>query len=156
VTYTIHLAPTHHLIYADLSRFAYEAPTTPGSPANPRRRFVVSPASLARASDNGFSPALLAHWYVKRTGAEMPPAVRLLLMAAGGRPSGLSARRPLVLEAPSPQWLDGLLQHPATRRLLAERLGPTAVVIPEDSLDAFRRALLGLGLSVELEPKPHE
>ncbi len=141
VTLTLDLARSDLLIDAELSRFADEQPIEPrpaslpgsGSPGNPRRRFLVSPASLARAAENGLSPAILAHWYMKRTGAEMPPAVRLLLLAASGRPAPLAAHRPLILRAPSMQWLDGLMQHPATRDYMGERLGPTAVIIPEEA-----------------------
>ncbi len=159
VTLTLDLARSDLLIDAELTRFAVEQPSgatsasSSDSPGNPRRRFVVSPASLARAAENGLSPALLAHWYVKRTGAETPPAVRLLLLAASGRPTPLTAQRPLVLHAPSAQWLDGLLQHPATCNHLGERLGPTTAVIPDESLEAFRRALKDLGLFLEVEPR---
>jgi hypothetical protein len=161
VTLTLDLARSDLLIDAELTRFAVEQPSaatsasapSSDSPGNPRRRFLVSPESLARAAENGLSPALLAHWYAKRTGAEMPPAVRLLLLAASGRPAPLEARRPLILHAPSAQWLDGLLQHPATRSHLGERLGPTTAIIPDESLEAFRLALTGLGLFLEVEPR---
>ncbi len=161
VTLTLDLARSDLLIDAELSRFTVEQPSASTSssaspsesPGNPRRRFLVSPATLARAAENGLSPALLAHWYMKRTGAETPPAVRLLLLAASGRTPPLTARRPLILHAPSAQWLDGLLQHPATSAHLGERLGPTTAVVPDESLEAFRRALTGLGLSLDVEPR---
>jgi hypothetical protein len=161
VTLTLDLARSDLLIDAELARFADELPPAAASapaagqdsPGNPRRRFVVSPASLARAAENGYSPALLAHWYVKRTGAEMPPAVRLLLLAEHGRSTPLTAHRPLVLQVPSAQWLDGLLQHPATRDYLGERLGPTTVIIPDELIVPFRRALEGLGLGLEVEAR---
>jgi hypothetical protein len=54
-----------------------------------------------------------------------------------------------VLRVPSAEVLDGLAQHPATRDLLGPRLGPTAVVIPEDSLDRFLRAVGRLGLAFD-------
>ena len=158
MTLTLDLARSDLLVDAELTRFADEQPSAARSsspshsPGNPRRRFVVSPASLARAAENGLSPALLAHWYVKRTGAEMPPAVRLCSWRRAG-PGPLTAHRPLILHAPSAHWLDGLLQHPATCDHLGERLGPTTAVIPEESLDAFRRALTRLGLFLEVEPR---
>jgi hypothetical protein len=161
VTLSLDLARSDLLVDAELSRFADERASTPGSllpeerdsPGNPRRRFVVSPASLARAAENGFSPALLAHWYVRRTSSEMPPAVRLLLAAASPRQAPLVARRPLILQAPSAQWLDGLLQHPATRPHLGPRLGPTTAIIPDLAVAPFRRALESLGLALEIEPR---
>jgi hypothetical protein len=159
VTLTLDLARSDLLIDAELARLADELPpaaaTAPtagqGALANPRRRFVVSPSSLARATENGLSPALLAHWYMKRTGAEIPPAVRLLLLTEQARSTPLAAHRPLVLQVPSAQWLEGLLQHPATRDYLGQRLGPTTIIIPDERLAPFRRALEGLGLRLEVE-----
>jgi hypothetical protein len=162
VSLGLDLARSDLLIDAELERLAEEQPSPhrasgSSAPGNPRRRFLVTPASLARALEQGMTPALLAHWYVKRTGAEMPPAVRLLLMAAStraqGEPSPLSARRILILKTPSSQWLDGLLQHPTTRDYLGERLGPTAAIIPDVMLGPFRRALAALGLALEAESR---
>ena len=92
--------------------------------------------------------AILAHWYARRTGAEIPPAVRLMLQAATARLAPLATSRPILLHTPSAEMLDGLLQHPATRSHLGERLGPTAVIVPEHALEPLRRALRGLGLSL--------
>ena len=43
---------------------------------------------------------------------------------------------------------DGLLQHPATRDLLGERLGPTAVTVSEDTVETLRIVLAELGISL--------
>ena len=67
------------------------------------------------------------------------------------RTPALVTSRPLILQAPTAQWLDGLIQHPATRDYLGERLGPTAVIIPDSLLEPFRRALGGLGLSLDAD-----
>jgi hypothetical protein len=37
----------------------------------------------------------------------------------------------LVLTLPNPEFLDGLLQHPATSPWPGDRLGPTAVVVEQ-------------------------
>ena len=89
-----------------------------------RRQFVVTPASLRRGMDRGMSAAQLAEWYTRRTGGEVPPAVRLLLAAKTSRIPALKAARMLVLNLPTAELLDGLLQHPATGPLLGRRLGP--------------------------------
>jgi hypothetical protein len=151
VTLTLDLARSDLLVDAELARFADERTAVPAresTPTNPRRRFVVSAASLARAAEDGLGMAYLAHWYARRTGAEMPPAVRLLLLAAASKVPPMATSRPLLLHTPSADLLDGLLQHPATGIHLGERLGPTTVVVPDGSLDAFRRALAGLGLRI--------
>jgi hypothetical protein len=164
ITLSLDLARSDLLIDAELARFADELEPTVamgpasghGAPANPRRRFVVTPASLARAMANGFSPEVLTHWYAKRTGAEMPPAVRLLLLAEHARATPLSVSRPLVLHVPSVHWLDGLLQHPTTREYLGQRLGPTTVIIREDLLAPFRRVLESFGLVLKIESRADE
>ena len=47
---------------------------------------------------------------------------------------------------------DGVTQWPATAALVAERLGPTAVVVEADHLEAFRGVLAEIGVPLELEP----
>ena len=105
--------------------------------------------SLARAAESGFTATQLAQWYHRRTGADIPPAVRLLLAARASRVAPLATSRPLILHAPSAEILDGLAQHPETRDLLGERLGPTSVVISDELLPSFRSALERLGLSLD-------
>jgi hypothetical protein len=76
-----------------------------------------------------------------------------MLLVASSRPPGLEAARPLVLRTPTAEVLDGLAQHPETRDLLGDRLGPTAAVIPDPAMAAFRRALGRLGLSLGEEER---
>jgi hypothetical protein len=152
VTITLDLARSDLLVDAELSRFADEQPPASGhgeSSAGPRRRFVVSAASLARAAENGLGMPYLSLWYDKRTNAEMPPAVRLLLLAQTAKVPPLETSRPLLLHTPSADLLDGLTQYPATAPLLGDRLGPTTIVVPEESRDALKRALAELGLVLD-------
>ena len=157
VSLSLDLARSDLLVDAELARFTDEQPADPGRPSltGPRRRFLVSSASLARAAESGLTPALLSHWFQRRTGGDIPPALRLVLAARSSRVPPLTTSRPLVLHAPSAETLDGLAQHPETRDLLGDRLGPTSVVIPDASLGPLRLALerLGLGLDVE-DPSP--
>ena len=106
-----------------------------------RRHFRISGASLARGIDAGITAATLAAWFPRRTGAELTPAVRLMLLAAASRVGPVTAERPLVLRTTSAEVLDGLVQHPETASLLGERLGPTAVMVPDANLRALRDAL---------------
>jgi hypothetical protein len=158
ITLSLDLARSDLLVDAELARFADET-THALAPlalvgadlrtAGARRRFMVSAGSLARAESTGLSASSLAQWYLRRTGTELPPAVRLLLVAHGPRAAPLSVSRPLVLTAPSEEILDGLVQHPETRNHLGVRLGPTSVVVPEGALDELRAALEQLGLSLD-------
>ena len=155
VSLTLDPARSDLLVDAELSRFADEPSGAPrgGTTSALRRRFVVTADSLARAADSGMSEAILAHWFPRRTGGEIPPAIRLLLLAAGPRVPALTAARPLVLRTPTVELLDGLVQHPDTRNLLGERLGPTAITIPEEALPDFRLAIARLGFPVEEDMK---
>lgn len=157
VSLTLDLARSDLLVDAELARFTDEQPAEPGraSLTGPRRRFLVSSASLARAAESGLTPALLAHWFQRRTGHDIPPAVRLILSARSARVPPLTTSRPLVLHSPSAETLDGLAQHPETRDFLGDRLGPTSVVIPDASLGPFRLALERLGLTLDIDaPTP--
>jgi hypothetical protein len=56
----------------------------------------------------------------------------------------------MILKLPTAELLDGLLQHPATSAWLGDRLGPTAVVIPEDHLAGLRKALQDIGIVLDV------
>jgi hypothetical protein len=150
VTLALDVSRSDLFVEAELIRFAEEVGLADSRQATslPRRRFQVTPASLSKAVDEGFSPASLTRWFLERTGGEIPPAVRLLLHAVGPNVEPLQATRPLVLHVPSADVLDGLTQHPATRDALGQRLGPTTVIVPDNSVDLLRRGLESLGLSL--------
>jgi hypothetical protein len=154
---TLALDPTRSdlLIDPELARIADELPRGSSARAldsgTPARRYVVSSASIARAIDLGVTPAQIADWFVRRTGAAPSAAIKLLLGSYSGSPRILRARRTLVLHVPSAELLDGLLQHPATRSLLGDRLGPTTVAMADDHLEALRTVLNDLGVELELE-----
>jgi hypothetical protein len=151
---TLALDPTRSdlLIDAELSRIADELTagrSTRGAEAQPwGRKYVVTAASLARAAELGITPAQVADWFVRRTGSPPPPAIRLLLRSTSPAPTVLKTRRMIVLSTPSPELLDGLIQHPATRPLLGDRLGPTAAAVPEDQIDALRDVLRSLNVEL--------
>jgi hypothetical protein len=147
VSMTLDPARSDLLVAAELSRFADEP--SPAGAAPPR--FVVTAASLRRGLSRGLDRHQLAAWYARRTGGEIPPAVRLLLAPLEARVAPLKPRRRVVLVMPAAELLDGLLQHPATSPWLGDRLGPTAVVIPEQHLPALQGALKGLGIPLEAE-----
>lgn len=135
-------------IDAEILRFADELPKTGG---DPRRRFRVSRGSLARAVEDGLTAASLSQWFLRRAGTDTPPATRLLLQACEPNRKPLVASRPIVLQTPSADWVDGLLQHPDTAKYLGDRLGPSAILVPEAALPGLKRALDGLGLPLKID-----
>jgi hypothetical protein len=146
VSLALDLGRSDLLVDAELARFADEARVA--TRADGRRRFVVSASSLHRGAEAGVS-STLARWFPLRTGGPLPPAIRLLLGAAAGNAPPLGTSRPIVLRAASHEWLDGLIQHPLTRSLLGDRLGPTAVIVPEEAIETLRRVVEELGLRWE-------
>jgi Helicase conserved C-terminal domain len=154
VTLALDPARSDLLVEAELARFADLLPPlhSEREPARTpeRRQFIVTPASLRRGMNRGVSATQLVEWYSRRTGGEVPPAVRLLLAAKTSRIPALKAARMLVLNLPTVELLDGLVQHPATGPLLGWRMGPSAVEIAEDRLAPLQKALKELSIDLRL------
>jgi Helicase conserved C-terminal domain len=152
---TLSLDPSRSdlLVEAELSRFADPLPSTHTErehrAGSEHRQFLVTLASLRRGMARGISSAQLAEWYLRRTGGEVPPAIRLLLLAKASRVPALKATRMLVLDLPNAELLNGLLQHPATAPLLGRRLGPSAVTIVDTHLPSLQKALKDLGIDLQ-------
>ena len=162
VTLALDLGRSDLQVDAELARFADEiaapARTHQDTTTSPRRWFEVTPSSLSRAAGNGMTIAAMSRWFEQRTGEPVPAAVRLLLHAADPTAPPFTTARPVVMTTPTPELLDGLLQHPATGGYLEDRLGPTTVIIPDDAVDDLRAALANLGLTLGglgiLPPRP--
>jgi hypothetical protein len=152
VTLILDPARSDLLIDAELVRFADELPDGSSARgfAEPKgRRYLVSPASLSRAAAIGITSAQIAEWFVRRTSSPPSPALKLLLRPMLATPLTLKAKRMLVVTTPTAEMADGLLQHPATRDLLGERLGPTAVTVSEDALETLGTVLQELGIRLD-------
>jgi hypothetical protein len=54
-----------------------------------------------------------------------------------------------VVKLPTTEVADGVTQWPRTRALVAERLGPLAVVVEEENFEAFKAALAEAGVRIE-------
>jgi hypothetical protein len=141
VTLTVDLARSDLLLETELPRFAEPLG---GGTVNGRRQYRLTPASLAAAREQGMNATVLEGWFQQRTGQPLTAAARLLL--TGARSPAPRLRRHLVLHVASAELADGLLQWPQTRALIADRLGPTALVVEEDLLDELRRRLVEAGI----------
>jgi hypothetical protein len=146
VTLSLDVGRSDLFVDAEIARLAEELPRRDFADLA-RRRFRVTAASLVRAAADGLTTAALTRWFRQRTGGEVPPAILLLLYAVGPHPQPLRASRPLVVTTPTPEVLDGLLQHPETRGYLGPRLGPTTVIVPDEAIEGLRRSLAALGLA---------
>jgi hypothetical protein len=142
VTLTVDAAQADLLLEAEIGRYAEplhsEVPSI--------RRFRLSPQSLRRATEAGLALAEIDTWFGDRTGSPLSPAGRLFLLASQVPPPTTAMR--LVVQFASAEIADGVMQWPETRRLIAERLGPTAIVVEEENLEAFRAALAEVGVGL--------
>jgi hypothetical protein len=143
------------LVEAEIARFADELPSirTPESRADeaPVRRFVVTSGSLDRGLARGLDIAHIDDWYQRRTGDNIPPAVRLMLAPRGSKIPPLMANRRLILTLPNADLLDGLIQHPATAPWLGDRLGPKTITVPDEKLESLQKALKSLGIAIKAD-----
>jgi hypothetical protein len=146
VTLTIDQTRSDLLVETELQRFA--DPLGTGG-QNGTRSYRVTPAAARRARTQGLTIALLDTWFQQRTGFPLPAASRLLFEAADA--GAVQLRRLLVLNAPTPEMVEGLLQWPQTRALIEGRLGPMAVIVAEKNAAVLSERLRELGMQVESE-----
>ena len=142
VTLTVDTPQADLLLEAEIRQLAEPLPVE----SNGTLRFRLTPASLRRALEGGRTLAELDAWFLERSGAPLSSAGRLLLL--GSQLPAPQAVRLLVVKLPTVEIADGLMQWPATRSLVAERLGPLAVSVAEEQFDALREALKEVGVTV--------
>jgi len=140
VTLTVDTPQADLLLEAEIGQFAEALPIE----QNGTRKFRLTPATLRGALAAGRPLADIDQWFLERTGAPLSAAGRLLLL--GGQLPPPQAARLLVVKFPTVEITDGVVQWPNTRALVAERLGPLAVVVEEESFEAFRAALADVGV----------
>ena len=143
VTLTVDAAQADLLLDAEIGRYAEPVAGDPPGV----RRFRLTPASVRRSAEAGLSFADIDGWFAERTGGPLPPAGRLFLF--GGKVAPPAVARRLVVEFSSTELADGVMQWPPTRRLVADRLGPTAVAVDDAAFEPLRRALAEVGVVLE-------
>jgi hypothetical protein len=140
VTLTVDSAQSDLLLEAEIGRLA--EPLTGDAPGV--RRFRLTPESLRRAIESGYTLSDLDAWFDARAGHPLTPAGRLFVLGPSLPPP--TAARHLVVRLPSAEVTDGLMQWPPTAALVDERLGPTAVTVDEANLPQLKSVLDELGI----------
>ena len=112
VTLTVDQSRSDLLLETDLPRLAVPL----GAAVNGKRQYRITPESLVAARDNGITLSTLELWFTQRTGFPLPPAARLLMIAAEVPPPRF--QRQLLLHVATEEIADGLLQWPQTRNLI--------------------------------------
>jgi hypothetical protein len=152
VTLTIDLARSDLLLETEVRRFAEPVSAGPGAGRserellNGRRQYRLTPASLSAGRNSGLSLTNLENWFLQRAGQPLSAAGRLLL--TGDEVSPLEMRRLQILSVPSSEVADGLMQWPASKALIVQRLGPTALVVAEENAELLRARLAELGIKI--------
>jgi hypothetical protein len=153
VTLTIDLARSDLLLETEVRRFAELVSAGSGTGrsdrelVNGRRQYRLTPASLTAGKKSGLSIAGLESWFLQRAGQPLSPAGRLLLTGEEAPP--LELRRLQVLSVPTVELADGLMQWPASKSLIVERLGPTALVVTQENAERLRERLRELGVTIQ-------
>ena len=141
VTLTVDAAAADLLLDAEIGRFAALIPSEPQAP----RRFRMSPELLRLAAES-LSLASIDGWFGERTGRPLSPAGRLFVLGLQADP--LRVERLLVVRFGSEELVDGAMQWPETRALIAERIGPTTVAVTEENLEVLCAVLAGIGVRI--------
>jgi hypothetical protein len=141
VTLTVDLARSDLMLETEMGRFA---DLVDRSGSNGKRQYRLTPASLARARDAGWTLSNLETWFSQRTTQQITPAARFLLTAA--QLPAPQLRQHLVLHVEVPEIADGLTQWPGTRELIEERLGPTSLSVAQENVEALKARLAEVGV----------
>ncbi len=144
VTLMVDAAQSDLLLEAEMVRLAEPIASETASV----RKFRMSPESVRRALALGTNLEEFDRWFISRAGLPMPAAGRLFVIAAKSLP--LIATRKLVVQLPTDEIADGIMQWPETRQWIHERLGPTAVVIEQIHYATFVAKVESLGLVAQL------
>jgi hypothetical protein len=140
LTLTVDAAQSDLLLEAEVGRLADPVPGD--GPAV--RTYRMTPDTLRRAVAGGLTADDLDRWFLARTGEPLPPAARLFVV--GPDCSQPTAERLVVVQFPTEEMAEGVLQWPASRVFVGHRLGPMAVVVSEEQLAAFQSVLAGIGI----------
>jgi hypothetical protein len=144
VTLGIDLAKSDLLIETEVRRFA-ELLDRPGT--NGRRYYRVTPVSLGQGRDSGLNLQTLETWFQQRTGLPLPAATKLIFSGSQLEPYEL--KRLVILNVPTTEIADGLMQWPGTRSLIETRLGPTALVVAQEHVADLQERLASLGVRLQ-------
>lgn len=142
VTLTVDAAQADLLLEAEIGRYADPLPLENAA----IRRFRLTPQSLRRASELGLSIEEIDQWFVERSGFPLSAVGRLFLLSRQLMPP--TASRKLVVQFPTVELVNGVVQWPETGPLVAERLGPLALAIDDAAFESLQKAIGELGTGI--------
>jgi hypothetical protein len=140
ITWQVDLTRADLMVERELARFAHPLPFT----AEGSRRYRITPTSLAQAVRQGVRAPYVREWFLQHSGHPLPASVELMLQASNRSSVTLAPR--MVLQAPSCEIIDGILQHPATKDCVLARVGEKTILVREEKCEQLRATLEQLGL----------
>jgi hypothetical protein len=134
--------PAHASLYDrfQLARFAELERREPN-----RVVYQITQASVGRAMRNGVTVDQIVTFLGRATNNRTPLKVVENLRTWGQRRDTVQLERATLLRLKHEALATELRQHPALAKLLGERVGPTAFLIPADNVTEVRRLLMELG-----------
>lgn len=133
------------------ARIADPEPFVPGRPY----RYRIVPSSLAQAREQGIAPERMLVFLETASGRPVPASVRRGITRWAERGVEGRLQSVVVLRVGDPAILETLRTSPKTRDFLTEALGELAVVVRAGQWEAFRQAVAGLGLLLDVEVGDH-
>lgn len=144
VTFTVDATQSDLLLEAELSRLAEPLPEGESG----QRRYILTPGSLQKVRDQGWTINELEQWAMDRSEAPLSSSARLLFTGSGT--VGTYQQR-LIVALPSEEVADGILQWTPTGVLIEERIGAQALVVAEANLELLVSRLREIGVVLRNE-----
>jgi hypothetical protein len=141
VTLVVDISRSDLLLETELPRFA---DFVEDASSQQRRVYKLSPETLKKADQVGYTPTALDDWFQQRLGHSLTPAVQLILGAKSDAVPP-SFQTMLVVHLENELITDGIMQWPETAQWIHSRLGPCALTVTSESLEKLRKALLEAG-----------
>ncbi len=116
----------------------------PGKNGASTNRFRITPESMARIRDRGWTLEALDQWFRLRTGEPPKPAVRLFFLAKARKP--IEVIPSILFQAEDEETADGLWLWQEFKAVAMERVGPRTLTIHPDRVDKAKLLLQSLGL----------
>lgn len=146
VTLVVDISKSDLLLETELPRFA---DFVEDASSQQRRVYQISPETLKRADQLGYTPTALDEWFQHRLGNSITPAIKLVL---GAKSDTVAPRveSMLVVHFENEEMTDGVMQWPETAQWIQSRLGPCAITVSSESLPKLEKALAHAGHKIDV------
>ena len=116
----------------------------PGKNGATSNRFRITPGSMGRIRERGWTLETLDQWFRMRTGEAPKPAVKLFFLAKARKP--IEVIPSILFQAEDEETADGLWLWQEFKEVVLERVGPRTITIHPDRVGQAKELLQSLGL----------